>query len=184
RRRMRCLRAIGCCGHASIRVQRMRFSRSLRTKITGRPLSLWHFALAPHPVFRVTTRLLHPLMSSNPTPVAMRRFAAALLAAGAAVANAQSGLVARSTAEDQGIKPEASFSERIDPWSRWTLRLHADPALGNATAARADVDVRFLTERLDGHQLQAGAAMSLSPTATEPVVQAWQPFEGDAPSLF
>ncbi|RQP22302.1 hypothetical protein DZC73_21825 [Albitalea terrae] len=105
-----------------------------------------------------------------------------LIASGAA-AHAQTGLVERSRLEGEGIKPEASFEHRIDPWSRWTLKLQADPALGTDAGARAGIDVRVLTERLDAHELQAGAAMAFSPAPSE-AVQAWQPFDDDRPTVF
>lgn len=117
-----------------------------------------------------------------PSPGTLCRLAAVLLIATGA-AEARTGLDERSRLEGEGIKPQASFEHRIDPWSRWTLKLQADPALSTEAGARAGIDVRLLTQRLDAHQLQAGAAMTFSPEAPE-VLQAWQPFDDDKASLF
>ncbi len=45
------------------------------------------------------------------------------------------------------------------------------------------MDLRFVTQRLDAHELQAGAALSFSPALPD-AVQAWQPFDDQRPSLF
>ena len=45
------------------------------------------------------------------------------------------------------------------------------------------MEVRFLTRRLDAHQLQAGAAVAFSPSGPEPV-EAWQMFDDRRPSVF
>jgi hypothetical protein len=154
-------------------------------------LARMSFAWASHANHTTVTKLgmnLHAMISGlviclRPSSSAICRLVVAWFMAGSMAATAQAGLVEHARPEGEGIKPEASFEHRIDPWSRLTLRLQADPALGSDAGARAGIDVRLLTHRLDAHDLQAGAAMSFSPALPE-LVQAWQPFDDERPAVF
>jgi hypothetical protein len=114
---------------------------------------------------------------------AVRRVIAALFIAANAGAHAHADFVVPPGARDLARVPEAIFEQRINPWSRWTLRLYAEAASGGDTTARAGMEARFLTRRLDAHQLQAGATVAFSPSGPDPV-EAWQTFDDRRPSVF
>jgi hypothetical protein len=103
--------------------------------------------------------------------------------AASAGAHAQPAIAGLPGAQDLARAPEATFEQRIDPWSRWTVRLYADTASSGETPARAGMEMRFLTRRLDAHQLQAGAAVAFSPLGPDPV-EAWQTFDDRRPAVF
>jgi len=114
---------------------------------------------------------------------ALRRVTAALFIAANAGAHAQPALAVLPGAPDLAPVPEAVVEQRIDPWSRWTLRLYAEPSAGGDATARAGMEARFVTRRLSAHRLQAGAAAAFSPSEPDPV-EAWQTFDDRRPSVF
>jgi hypothetical protein len=121
----------------------------------------------------------------NQTPAprrALRHLAAVALAAAGAVAHANPASLTVPGGPGLTSAPEASFEQRIDPWSRWSLKLYAEPVPGDA-AARGGMEARFLTRRFDAHQLQGGAALSFSPGEPGPV-EAWQALDDRRSSVF
>src|SRR5205085_4467340 len=114
---------------------------------------------------------------------AVRHITAALLMAASAAAHAQTAFTMPPVAQALSPPPEASFEQRIDPWSRWNLRLYAEPAPGGDAAARGGIQARLLTRRLDTHQLQAGAAVAFSQSGPDPVAS-WQTFDDRRTSVF
>jgi hypothetical protein len=115
--------------------------------------------------------------------IAVRCVAAALLVAASASTHAQLAFTTLATAQQAARISEATFQQPLDPWSRWTLRLYAQPAGAGELATSAGMEARLLTQRLDTHQLQAGAVVAFSPSAPNPV-EAWQAFDDHRPSLF
>jgi len=113
---------------------------------------------------------------------AARTVAAALFIAASAGAHAQPEFTRLPAAPDPLRAPEATFEQRIDPWSRWTLRLYAQPAPGG-DAARAGMEARVVTRRLDAHELQAGAAVAFSPSGPD-ALEPSQAFDDRRPALF
>jgi hypothetical protein len=80
--------------------------------------------------------------------------------------------------------PEASFEQRIDPWSRWSVKLYADPvATIGDVVSRGGMEARYTTQRLDAHQLDLGAAAAFSPAGPAPV-EAWQAVDDRSSSVF
>jgi hypothetical protein len=114
---------------------------------------------------------------------AVRRAIAALLPAATAAAHAQMAFTMPPVAQALSPPPEATFEQRIDPWSRWNLRLYAEPAAGGDAAARGGIQARLLTRRLDTHQLQAGAAVAFSQSGPDPMAS-WQTFDDRRTSVF
>ncbi|HUG22343.1 hypothetical protein [Piscinibacter sp.] len=117
------------------------------------------------------------------SPSALRRVTAALFVAANAGAHAQPAFAVLPGAQDLAPVPEAIVERRVDPWSRWTLRLYAEPSAGGDATPRAGMEARFVTQRLDAHQLLAGAALAFSPSEPDPV-EAWQTFDDHRPSVF
>lgn len=112
----------------------------------------------------------------------MRHVAAVALAAAGAAAQANPASLTLPSGPGLARSPEANFEQRIDPWSRWTLKLYAEPVPGDA-AARGGMEARFFTRRFDAHQLQGGAALSFSPVEPGPI-EAWQALDDRRSSLF
>jgi hypothetical protein len=104
------------------------------------------------------------------------------IAAGAG-AHAEPTLAGLPDAQELARAPEAVFEQRIDPWSRWSVRLYADTASTGETPARAGMEMRFKTRRLDAHEMQAGAGMAFSPLGLDPV-EVGQPFDDRRPAVF
>ena len=158
---------------------RVNFTRASHENLGTAAKLAVHAPIGARPFHRVQFAVI----CLHPSSGAMRHLAATLLVASGAVVHAQTGLDVRSPMQGEGLKPEASFEQRIDPWSRLTLRVHADPTLGVDAGAKAGADIRLLTQRLDAHQLQAGASFAFAPTAPD-AVQAWQPFDDGRPTVF
>jgi hypothetical protein len=123
--------------------------------------------------------VIHPCVARR----AIRGVVALSIICACAGARAQPAAVVAPAAQDGARTSDTTFEERIDPWSRWTLRIYKEPVPGRDEYAQGVVEARLLTRRLDSHQIEAGAAMVASPVEPDPI-DARQEIDERRSSLF